>query len=563
MAIFTFDIETLGWDSPIAVGLYDGKNRYIDFLKKGEEDDLIWRFLQYVADRYAPVNLYAHYSSHFDNKFILNALIEHKQKIALDSGLGVLKWLDKRISFIDSHLLLRTSLRKACEMFNIPNKLSWDHTTTIPIYKMDYADRSIFRDYLERDCRSLSAAYSKFAWEIIDTFSIPEPSYTLAQTSLKVFNTYYPLEEISSNPDFHWAIRESLYGARNEIYSRYGEDINLYDIRSMYVSCYDIPVPIGEMKFRSPKMEEGTLAEAIVTVPEDWYIGPLPLRHERRLIFPVGRFKGWWDMVELRYAESLGCKVELKRQIESKEEPILKDFGERICDLRSGSKGDLTRLWKALGLQLVGKFAQSRARSYVKHAETLTDLEGWTPLTDNEEYFEGERKVTKGLQSFLLKTVKPAITMRIRAEARIRHHKILLEAMEGGNIFYCDTDSIYCNATLSLGQNPGELQEIGTASRAYFIMSKFYGFVQYDGTIKQRSSGFSGVKLREEDFQNLLEGKSMLLRQHSPTFSSNDNIIGGEKVKARSRIRTIRTPLNNQNRIIEGHETRPIVVHNV
>ena len=181
------------------------------------------------------------------------------------------------------------------------------------------------------------------------------------------------------------------------------------------MSCYDTPVPIGEMKFRSPKMEEGTLAEAIVTVPEDWYIGPLPLRHDRRLIFPVGKFRGWWDMVELRYAEELGCKIELRRQIEAEEEPVLKEFGDKICELRSGSKGELTRLWKALGLQLVGKFAQSRARTYVKHADTIEDLEGWTPLTDNEEYFEGERKATKGLQAFLLKTVKPAITMRIRA----------------------------------------------------------------------------------------------------------------------------------------------------
>ena len=560
MGIFTFDIETLGWDSPIAVGLYDGKDVYKDFLKKGERDDILWIFLQYVKNRYATLNLYAHYSSHFDNKFILESLMKHKQKISLDAGLGVLRWLDCRVTFIDSHLLLRTSLRKACEIFEVPSKLSWDHNSTVPIGKMSFADRSIFRQYLERDCKSLSEAYSKFAWEIIDTFSISEPSYTLAQTSLKVFNNYYPLEDIKSNPDFHWAIKEALYGARNEIYTRYGESVNLYDIRSMYVSCYDTPVPIGEMSFRAPKMEEGILAEAIVTVPKDWYIGPLPFRNDRRLIFPVGRFKGWWDMVELRYAEELGCKVELRRQIEAEESPILKEFGERICELRQGSKGELTRLWKALGLQLVGKFAQSRARTYVKHADTLDDLEGWTPLTENEEYFEGERKSTKGLQSFLLKTVKPAITMRIRAEARVRHHKVLLEALKEGNLFYCDTDSIYCNAELDLGANAGELQEIGRAERAYFIMAKFYGYVQYDGTIRQKSSGFSGVKLREEDFKNLLDGKSLLLQQHSPTFTSSTDLMAGNELQAKSRVRTVRTPLNHQNRIIDGYETRPIEV---
>ncbi len=560
MAIATFDIETLGWDSPIAIGFFNG-HVYKDFLKMGENEDIVWRFLKHIRDNYPGLNVYAHYSSNFDNKFILDSLIKHKQKLSLDSGLGVLRWLDCKISFIDSHLLLRTSLRKACEIFDVPNKLSWDHNSTVPIREMSFANRSIFRQYLERDCKSLSEAYGKFAWEIIDTFGISEPSYTLAQTSLKVFNAFHPLDGIESNPDYHWAIKEALYGARNEIYTRYGEDVNLYDIRSMYVSCYDTPVPIGEMHFRPPKMEEGTLAEAVITVPKDWYIGPLPFRHDRRLMFPVGKFKSWWDMVELRYAEELGCRVELKRQLECEEAPILETFGEKICELRQGSKGELTRLWKALGLQLVGKFAQSRPRTYVRHIDAVPDLEGWTPLTENEEYLEGERKITKGLQQFLLKTVKPAITMRIRAEARVRHHKMLLDALDKGKLYYCDTDSIYCNATMPLGNNAGQLQEIGTAERAYFIMSKFYGYIQYDGTMRQKSSGFSGVKLQEEDFKNLLEGKSLLFKQNSPTFTSSAEVIAGAGVEAKSRFRTVRTPLNHQNREIVGHDTKPIEVN--
>ena len=399
LSLLTFDIETLGWTEPIAIGVFNGKT-YIDFLKESKVTDVVWNFLEYAKDRFQGSTLHAHNSSNFDNKFILESLIKHNQTIDMAAGLGSLRWIEAKITFRDTYLLLRTSLDRACEAFGIEKKLDWKHSETTNVWDMPGEKLQVFRAYLERDCRALSAAYTLFVKELIYTFSINEPGTTLGQTALKIYDALYGLDEIDSNGQYHTQIRNALYGGRNEIYNRYGEELNLYDIRSMYVSCYDTEIPVGEMKFlnkREISMKRGTLAFAKVHVPEDWFIGPLPFHIGTSLLFPVGKFEGWWDMKELRYAESLGIKIDLQMQLECEEAPALEPFGQMMIALRRQASLDenfeLTRLWKALGVQLVGKFAQNTRRTKIKHISTfnsVSEMEGWTFIDSDEQYLEGD-----------------------------------------------------------------------------------------------------------------------------------------------------------------------------
>ena len=171
LKVHTFDIETLGWTEPIAVGIFDGRN-YTDFLKSSEDEDVIWTFLQYVKETYGSVTLHAHNSTNFDNKFILESLVRHKQTISMAAGLGSLKWIEAKITFKDTYLLLRTSLDKACEAFEIDKKLNWDHSETKHIWNMPEEKLQVFRAYLERDCKALSAAYTLFVQKLLFTFDI-------------------------------------------------------------------------------------------------------------------------------------------------------------------------------------------------------------------------------------------------------------------------------------------------------------------------------------------------------------------------------------------------------
>ena len=571
LEVHTFDIETLGWSEPIAVGLFDGTN-YKDFLKDSPDDEVIWKFLEYARDYYGKVTLYAHNSTSFDNKFILECLIRHKQTVDMPAGLGSLRWIEGKIAFRDTYPLLRTSLDRACEAFGIDRKLNWDHKKTVNTWEMSSDRLQVFRAYLERDCRALSGAYTLFVKELLETFDIQEPGSTLGQTALKIYDALYNLDTIDSNQRYHLQIRKALYGGRNEIYNRYGENLQLYDIRSMYVSCYNTDIPIGEMKFlgkREIGIDRGTLAYAKVHVPEDWFIGPLPYHIGTSLLFPVGKFEGWWDMVELRYAYGLGVKVDIEVQLECDEIPALEEFGQTMLRLRQqateAENYELTRLWKALGVQLVGKFAQNSIRTKIKHIstfETLSSMEGWTFIDTDEQYLEGERLINSALKKYLSKTLKPAVAMRIRAEARIRHHKAMLEAEEEvgpEGLYYCDTDSVYTTANLQCGDLPGDLQLIGKALRAYFIMRKFYGFVNSEGTLRQRSSGFSGYKLTEKQFSSLLDGEELRIVTPGSTLTAPGDLIRGKEAVSIHKERSIRTS-TVQNREIVGLTTKPIVL---
>ena len=507
----------------------------------------------------------------------METLVSHGQTIDLDAGLGSLKWIEAGLTFRDTYLLLRTSLGRACEAFGIDSKLNWDHKKTVPIWKMAPEKLTVFRAYLQRDCKALSEAFSAFISTLFGLFSLESVGTTLGQTTLKIYDVLSDLDTIDSNETYHSQIRAALYGGRNEIYNRYGEGINLYDIRSMYVSCYNTEVPVGPMKFLpynkidNKDLSVGTVGYARVHIPEDWFIGPLPYHIGTSLLFPVGKFEGWWDMVELRYAKGLGAKIELLQVLDCKEEAVLDEFGAVMLGLRYKSylegNEELTRLWKSLGVQLVGKFAQSTRRTKIKHIssfKSFKEMEGWTFIDPDEQYLEGDRVINRQLRKYLNRTVKPAVAMRIRAEARIRHHKVMMQAQaQGGpeSLYYCDTDSVYTKADLSssLGATAGHLQYLDRAERAYFIMRKFYGYVTPEGVLRQRSSGFSGYRLSEVQFKNLLKGEELKIVTQGSTLTSPADLIRGKPTISIHKERKVRSS-TIQNRHIDKLTTRPILL---
>jgi len=544
----TFDIEAINWVAPIAVGFYDGYN-YIEFLKEEEDDDIIWRFLCYLKENYRSSSIYAHCASKFDSKFILASLCKHGEIAGLEAGLLKLKWREPNITFEDSYFILPMSLSKANKLFGVEEKKDWDYSLKLNPWEMK-EKLPTFRDYLKTDCLSLSHSLFKLCELLGYTFGCM-PSVTIATTAAKVFDKYYyDLNSIDSNEGFEPYIRKAIYGGRNEVYRRYGENINYYDIKSMYVSCYDVPVPIGKMRWIKPDIDSGTLAEATVKVPKDFYIGPLPVRLGRipqTLIFPVGEFTGWYDVRELKFAASLGVDVIIRRQLYCEEEPILREFGNFVGKLR-GTKED--SFWKLFGLALSGKLGQSRWRDTIKHLTEIKNFEGYSPMDYDETYFT-KKEYIKGRAPY----IKPAIAMRIRAEARMRHLKALLDAKSRGNIYYCDTDSIFTNQELETGDEVGDLKLLDKADMGYFIRQKLYALVK-KGKLRQVSAGYSDLKLSEEDFKHLLQGGT--LEGEVEFLSTYRETLKGKELRLISYPRRLRIldTLNTRRPI--GYDTEPI-----
>jgi len=531
------------------VGFYSG-HQYHEFLKTSDDCDVIWDFLEFLGDHYKGISVYAHNAAGFDNKFIMESLHKKKQTMRFAGGLAKLVWVESDIKFEDSYILLGRNLAACCDAFGVDRKLHWKHEDTQSPWEMG-AKLDAFRAYLQRDCISLSDALGAFSQELLTHFGVT-PSATMSLTAVKAFDKrFYPVKKINTNSEFEHFIRQATFGGRNEVYTRYGENINLYDVRSMYTSCYDVPVPVGKMLWTSPNLDVGTCAEAIVHVP-DRRIGPLPYRHQGRLIFPVGTAQGWWDTRELKKATELGCDVKIIRQLRADEEPILQEFGDYVCNLRKESNRELGKIWKLFGLRLSGKFGQHRLSTEIRHINAIEDFTGWSPIDKYEIYHEAIVSRDGNRSPY----VKPAINMRIRSEARIRHLDRLLEADEKGTLYYCDTDSVDTDALLDVGKNPGELQWLDFAVRGYFIRCKFYGYISSIGTLRQRTAGFRDFRLSEQDFQALLEGK-----ERASTFKMLGNwkeILADKGVTFSDRHRAAHSNLRTNNRVTVGLETYPI-----
>jgi len=542
----TFDIEAVNWTTPIAVGLYDGET-YFEFIKKDEQDDIIWRFLEYLRDNYKGIKLYAHYAARYDNKLILSSLCNHNERVSLEVGLVRLKWEPYDIYFEDSYPLLTMPLREATKLFEVTSKGTWDHEAGLSPWEMGTKLKT-FRKYLKTDCISLSKALEKLCETLTSTFGIA-PSISLSTTAVKSFSKiFFDVDKIDSNERVEEYIRSGIYGGRNEVYKRYGEHLNHFDVRSMFVSCYDTPIPIGKMEWYSGNWEEASLVEASVKVPKDLYIGPLPYRIENLLTFPVGEFKSWWDVVELRNAAKYyRVDVTPRRKLKCNEEPILKDFGELIGRLR-GDKLDF--YWKMYGLALSGKFGQSRWMDTIKYVTEITNFEGYYPLDPQELYFQS--KIYNKHSPY----IKPAVSMRIRAEARVRHLNLLNTALKQGDIYYGDTDSVFCKGILPVGEKIGDLVKVSKAERGYFIKQKLYATV-VRGSLKQRSAGYSDVKLTERDFKDLLEGKE--LYEDRIDLSSPKDILKNSSVKVIKKRKVI-SGKASISRIIEGYNSRPLAL---
>jgi len=555
--IATFDIEAVAWDQPIAVGFYDGE-KYFEFLKINEDHDVIGSFLDFLKVNYQGIRIYAHNAGEYDNKFILQSLHRRGQRVAMSLGQARLEWLGLHITFEDSYLMLSRRLSAICYAFNIPMKLDWDHSQTKNIWEM--GDLEEFRAYLKRDCVSLSEAIAAYAQELISKFGVA-PSTTMALTSVKAFNKrFYPVSKINANFEYENRIRQATFGGRNEVYNKHGLGIYFYDVRSMYVSCYDTPVPIGKMSWTSNELEKGTVTEAIVKVPTWMNIGPLPYRYRPynnsgygHLMFPVGTFPGVWDTIELMNAVNLGCDVTVIKQLACEESPILDKFGKYIAYLREQAENEeRERIWKNVGVRLSGKFGQHRIMQEIKHATEIEDYEGWCAIDDDEIYFE--RMVAKDPKGSPY--IKPAVNMRVRSEARIRHLRKLLEAEDKGTLYYCDNDSVCSSTPLYNGRKAGELQLLDYAKEAFFIRCKFYGYLNRKGHLNQRTAGYRDFKLTEQDFRDLLQGKTLYNTFQS--LSHWKSSLTEEGVKMIDRSRSVAMSRGFDNRESVGLKTRPI-----
>ena len=519
-----WDIETkdgptqaIGMTRPFLCGLYDGESYegFFDFerldsqpdwwRKKGRGGKLArwqnhWylpggcvdRFMRAaLTKKYANAWFYAHNGGNFDFLFLLPWLALFAESMGLStrfipagtSGLLAVDVFDKhkrwrKWRFVDSLKLLPMSLAKAAVAFNVGEKYArmgggviYDAQGREFDMRNDPDERDIgWLDYNESDCRLLYGVLEK-AHDLLENELGGEIGLTAPSTSMRTYRRRFLEFPVDRDLDTHAFIRESYVGGRVEKLESYGEHLSYYDINSSYPASMTDTVPAGgavwctgEPPLDYMRSRIG-FVRALVRVPEDCVLCPLPIRADERhfpqhagvggkLVFPAGILTGVWEWGELRHAiESCDVEVlEWKESVWYHARPLLRDFVEVLYRYRDkaqcfrchGALGQdasdpywcssckapgyddaLAELAKLLMNSLYGRFAMRPDRVKLWWHTDPEIPEGAKPLIEGDVFCQIWVTEDEGDDT----TILPQISARITALSRVRLHKYALDIM--------------------------------------------------------------------------------------------------------------------------------------
>lgn len=527
-----------GFTRPFMVGVYDGES-YHEFRDKrpGSGDwrrryfweggcvDQAMRFI--LSAKYRGHQIYAHNAGRFDYLFLLPWLMYEGERlgyrftiIPVSSSIQLMdirkngdEW--GRWRFLDSYKLIPIGLDKAAKSFGLPGKV--EHN--LGLHEMD----PHWSVYLKQDCVALYQVLEKFH-DYVENVLLGEVGITAPATSVKLFRRRYLKGTYTREQETHEFVREGYVGGRVEVFRREGTGLRYYDINSSYPAAMLEAMPAGiatKVEGEPPRWlqeEQIGFIRAKVTVPEDVIIPPLPLKchtdeaHAKhangKLIFPVGRLTGVWEWDELRNAVEAGCTIEEWQ--ESVWYPKVHLFTDFVHDLykyrdKSDPKYDpgLADVVKILLNSAYGKFGMKTLRRQIHRWDDPNLPEDSKPAGHNPEspIWYSEKTVDADY-------IMPQISARVTALARLRLWRFMADAMRrGGNLYYCDTDSIitdvFLESSTALGALKDELPEHSGKLHGRFVGPKVY--MLQDGPFRKcKAKGIERPTF--EKIESLLDG---------------------------------------------------------
>jgi len=489
-----FDIETFGiGGDPYAVGFYDG-NRFVYF----EGSDSVKKFVNfYLSTKYRNTVCYAHNGGKYDFNYFLEYLLEigyHKfyeirimrqasRVIQITLVRGKHSW-----KLRDSMALFNFSLAKLTESFSVAHKkgeIDHDKITPETYVKL----KPVWLPYLESDCLGLYEILEKFEKFIYDKYGCSlRKNITLAQLAMRIYRrNFMPLELIPSYQSREDEIRQSYFGGRTEIFKFFGENLNYYDVNSLYpyvMKNWEMPVGVPIKSFNMD-IDDFGVAFAKIEAPKDLNIPVLPYRLNtgsyNKLIFPVGNFSGWYTTPELRKAAEKGYQIEIEKGFKFNQYRIFETYVDEFYKMKSETdpKSVDYIVAKLLMNSLYGKFGQRRDREEI--IMFPTDILGLEPID-----FGGELDIYKRKTESRSTHILPAIAAFVTSYARLT----LYELLDGNDPYYCDTDSIITEKSLNTGKLLGELKLENEIKKGIFLRPKMYAIQMKEGKAEIKAKGF-------------------------------------------------------------------------
>lgn len=378
-------------------------------------------------------------------------------------------------------------------------------------------NRSDLLGYLKNDCKGLHQVLSKFySWPLIQKSG---QAFTIASQAMKIFRTFLNQTIYSISEDRDEFIRKSYFGGRTEIFKPAYKSIKLdkngLPIKGLY--CYDVNslFPYCMWKFDFPTkwlcntdkldMKHIGFYHAQVYVPP-MHIPPLPMKHEGKLIFPIGTFDGYWSGAELKMALQYGVKIKkiYKGHLYESGGRIFKDYVEALYDIRiKNGPGTVNNILAKLILNSsYGKFGISNLKEQIV----------WETGEGNERIFM-KVKIGKNNYALVSKEIElegfshVGIAAMVTSYARTVMYPLYRQCEKA--LYYTDTDSMYTTKKFKESKELGGLKLEEADDEAIFLLPK-----TYITNTKLKMKGFEKktLKFDFDDFQNALQGELAMMK---------------------------------------------------
>jgi len=437
------------------------------------------------------------------------------------------------ITFMDSYLILPSSLKNLCKSFDVK-----DPKGIFPynLYDINYSSKLVpdfkyfsnitidqynaykdsFKDkiwnfkqeaikYCELDCISLhqiltkfnSLIFNKFKLNIVNFPTLPSLAFAIFRSKyMKILNIYQLTFKIDKD------IRQGYTGGSTDMFiptNPIGTKIYGYDVNSLYASVMkNNPYPVGNPTYFEGNIlvnnaTENNCCKAFgffyckITAPENLLHPILQIHHNNRTVSPLGNWEGMYFSEELYNAEKYGYKFEILWGYTFDKDYIFKDYINDLYNIRLNyPKSDPMNLTAKLLLNsLYGRFGMHNNFNTLEFVnqgrfEKLTNnsnikIENITQLGSKflVSYNNGNKMdVDKELNN-----VNISIAAAVSAYARI-HMSQFKNNPNFPNLYYTDTDSLYFDGPLSesfISQTElGKMKLEGIYDQALFLAPKVY-----------------------------------------------------------------------------------------
>ncbi len=550
----TFDIEANEWTKLEMVGFYDGR-QYWRF-------DSIGEFIShFFRERYRGYTVFGHYAGKYDTLFVLDYLQKNKSKMALtyimQGSKAVLVKLNRgrnTWSIADSSALFPSlSLAKLTKAFDVENK-KLEGAIDFEKERVD-KNNPLHQEYLKNDCIGLYQVIEKFK----NNPKVKEAGITttIASQAMKIWRTTLKNPIKGTSQKIQNFVRGGYVGGRVEIFKMRGENLNGYDVNSLYPSCmFNSRIPT---EYARPSRNIG---EAIgffdVTVKcPGLYIPLLPLKMEKKLIFPNGNFRGVFFSEELKLAIEHGYTIEKIHEghefYESKD--LFSEYIDFFNRLKTDSKDEGARLIAKLMMNsLYGKFGQREKKVTLKThgGEKNYDIFHSLELFEKTNLIQVTNEYRSG---HMLVHIAAAITSYARM-----HMAKLAYLPHGEECYYTDTDSVFTTKQYPTGPELGSLKLEYESVKGNFKNPKAYMLLKHDKIIASKIKGFSQNFIKSLS-ENEFEAGIFKENKNSACTLKRSLISNGNYLSVVGVTKQLRSEYNKR-RVLKSGDTEPWVIKN-